>query len=57
MLPALSSLITSMCRNAAYVLQLFEIYPGIMSMGPAEGMASLADGMFGVLECMTLGYC
>ena len=28
-------------------------WPGIMSMGPAEGMATLSDGMFGVLDCMT----
>ena len=28
-------------------------WPGIMSMGPAEGMEALSDGMFGVIESMT----
>ena len=27
-------------------------WPGIMSMGPAEGMEALSDGMFGVIENM-----
>ena len=28
-------------------------WPGIMLMGPKEGMAAISDGMFGVMDCLT----